>query len=84
MNDFEAIKALVLKDRESNINQHVFIRGNPSRRGELAPRQFLEIASLSEEPTEYEKGSGRLEMAQDIVDPTNPLTARNIVNRIWM
>ncbi|MAS93589.1 MAG: hypothetical protein CMO55_10390 [Verrucomicrobiales bacterium] len=80
----EADKALVLKDRESNINQHVFIRGNPSRRGELAPRQFLEIASLSEEPTEYEKGSGRLEMAQDIVDPTNPLTARNIVNRIWM
>lgn len=80
----EPDKAIVLKDRESIANQQVFVRGNPSRRGEVAPRQFLEVASLSHQPAEYKNGSGRLEMAKDIVDPTNPLTARNIVNRVWM
>ncbi|MEX2580340.1 MAG: PSD1 and planctomycete cytochrome C domain-containing protein [Verrucomicrobiales bacterium] len=79
----EPDKALVLQDRESPAAQPVFIRGNPSRRGEVAPRKFLEIASRGE-PKEYETGSGRLEMAKDIVDPANPLTARNIVNRVWM
>ncbi len=77
-------KAIILRDREQPVNQHVFIRGNPGRRGELAPRQFLSLASLDGEPKPFAKGSGRLEMAQEIVRPTNPLTARNIVNRVWM
>lgn len=80
----EPDKAIVLRDREQPINQHVFIRGNPGRRGELAPRQFLSLASFEGEPKLFAKGSGRLEMAQEIVNPTNPLTARNIVNRVWM
>ncbi len=79
----EADKAIILKDRDKPINQHVYIRGNASRRGELAPRQFLSIASEGE-PTEFKNGSGRLEMAKAIVRPGNPLTARNIVNRVWM
>ena len=29
------------------------------------------------------KGSGRLELAQAIADPENPLTARVLVNRVW-
>jgi len=61
-----------------------FIRGNPGRRGVLAPRQFLAIASEGGTSKEFTKGSGRLEMAKEIVRPGNPLTARNIVNRVWM
>lgn len=80
----EPDKAIILRDREQPINQHVFIRGNPGRRGELAPRQFLSLASPGDGPKVFEKGSGRLEMAKEIVRPTNPLTARNIVNRVWM
>ena len=76
-------KALILRDRETAIEQRVFIRGNASRRGDVAPRQFLSILSESE-PAEFLSGSGRLEMAKEIVRPTNPLTARNIVNRVWM
>jgi len=79
----EPDKAIILRDRVQPINQHVFIRGNPGRHGELAPRQFPAIATVGE-PKVFEKGSGRLEMAQMIVDPTNPLTARNLVNRVWM
>ncbi len=32
----------------------------------------------------YHKGSGRLELAEDITSPTNPIFARVAVNRIWM
>jgi Protein of unknown function (DUF1553) len=33
--------------------------------------------------TPFRKGSGRLELAQAIADPKNPLTARVLVNRVW-
>ncbi len=32
----------------------------------------------------FQDGAGRLELAERIVDPDNPLTARVIVNRVWM
>jgi hypothetical protein len=32
----------------------------------------------------FEQGSGRLELAQRISSPQNPLTARVMVNRVWM
>lgn len=76
-------KALIVKDREAPAKMKVFIRGNPGRRGEDAPAQFLSLASAGE-PVAFTKGSGRLELAQAIVSPTNPLTTRNIVNRVWM
>ena len=34
-------------------------------------------------PQAFEKGSGRLELAEAIANPRNPLTARVMVNRIW-
>lgn len=80
----EPDKALILEDRDKPINQHVFIRGNPGRRGDVAPRKFLSIVAGEDDLPEFEKGSGRLELAQAIADPENPLTARVIVNRIWM
>ncbi|MCG8653398.1 MAG: PSD1 and planctomycete cytochrome C domain-containing protein [Pirellulales bacterium] len=63
-------------------NDHVLIRGNSSKPGELAPRRFLSVIA-GEEAMSIATGSGRLELARQINDPGNPLTARVIVNRIW-
>lgn len=63
-------------------DQPVFTRGDVARPGEVAPRKFLEVLSASRDPF-VTAGSGRLELADRIVSPSNPLTARVIVNRVW-
>jgi len=74
--------AVILTDRNPPIEPHVFRRGNPVNLGEEIPRQFVEVlAGPDRRP--FASGSGRLELAQAIIDPKNPLTARVIVNRIW-
>ncbi|MCP4511917.1 MAG: DUF1549 domain-containing protein [Fuerstiella sp.] len=61
---------------------NVFIRGNPNRLGKVVPRRFLQVLSPSD-PPRFTDGSGRLELAESIVGPAAPLTARVIVNRMW-
>src|SRR5207248_8618845 len=60
----------------------VFERGQPGRPGEPVPRQFVRIANPGRTP--FARGSGRLELAREIVAKSNPLTARVFVNRVWM
>lgn len=60
----------------------VRIRGVENNHGSRVPRGFLQVASW--EPASIPEGhSGRLELADWIVDPRNPLTARVVSNRIW-
>jgi hypothetical protein len=61
---------------------NVFIRGNVSRKGPLAPRGFIKVLSRDGQPA-IKEGSGRKEIAEDIADWKNPLVARVIVNRVW-
>ena len=72
--------ATVLVDRPLPSTPRVFTRGNPLTKGDAVPRQFL---SLFGNQPPFTQGSGRLELAQAIIDPRNPLTARVMVNRIW-
>lgn len=60
----------------------IFVRGNSGRRGDVAPRRFPHVLSAAS-AERFTNGSGREELANAIVDPANPLTARVIVNRIW-
>jgi hypothetical protein len=62
---------------------HLFIRGNPNRLGEVVPRRFLEVLSDGK-PQPFRNGSGRLELARAITEQAAPLTARVMVNRIWL
>jgi hypothetical protein len=78
-----APRAMVLCDAEEPCEPRVFLRGNPAQPGETVPRQFLRIlAGASRRP--FAHGSGRLDLAQAITAPENPLTSRVIANRVWM
>ncbi len=79
---FDAPYALTLEDCEQPAHPYIFLRGNPQNLGAEVPRQFLTLLSGdSRQP--FQQGSGRYELAQAIIDPANPLTARVIVNRVW-
>ena len=71
----------VVKDGEAQ-DLPIYNRGDVQDKGEVVPRAFLKILS-GEDSKIFTKGSGRLELAEAISDPQNPLTARVAVNRIW-
>jgi len=63
-------------------NVHIHKRGDPTNLGPEAPRRFLQILGGQPLPADC-KGSGRLQLAEWLSSPKNPLTARVMVNRIW-
>jgi hypothetical protein len=79
----EPPRAMTLVDQPTPHEPHIFLRGKPGQAGEVVPRQFLRVLAGPERKP-FEHGSGRLDMAQAIVAGDNPLTARVMVNRVWM
>jgi hypothetical protein len=76
-------RAMALADLDKPRDSAIFLRGNPNSRGAVVPRQFLEILA-GPSPKPFKDGSGRLELARAIASKDNPLTARVMVNRIWL
>ncbi len=65
------------------INSPVFNRGRHQDLLETPiPRRFLSALPLGDVPFKS-KGSGRLELANAMLNKENPLTSRVMVNRIW-
>ena len=74
--------AMAVQDSEAARDSYVFKRGDKNNKGDIVPRQFLEILTVGERRP-YVDGSGRYEFAQSIISKDNPITARVAVNRIW-
>ena len=70
-----------LTDMEAGRDAPIFRFGDPTELGDVVPRGFLSL--LDHMKWERPAGSGRLEVAELIASPRNPLTARVLVNRIW-
>ncbi len=73
-------RAMVMVDKEKPADGRVMIRGNPGRLGDPAPRAYLTMMGGQK----FTSGSGRLELAKLIASRDNPLTARVLVNRVWL
>jgi mono/diheme cytochrome c family protein len=81
------VRAMVLEDLPNPVDSPIYPRGNAPRNGDEAkiiPRRFLEVLSEDGSPEPFTEGSGRYEMAKAIASKSNPLTARVMVNRVWM
>lgn len=63
-------------------NEHIEHLGDKKNLGDEVPRHFLQVLGNWQLPSTT-TGSGRLEMANWIASPDNPVTARVMVNRIW-
>jgi hypothetical protein len=64
------------------LNAKIQLRGEPEKTGDEVPRRFLQILGGDVVSPEG-AGSGRLDLANWLTRPSNPLTARVFVNRVW-
>jgi len=58
------------------------VRGSVSNLGAAVPRGFVAVVPATAPPIPGGE-SGRLELAQWLIAPDNPLTARVLANRVW-
>jgi mono/diheme cytochrome c family protein len=69
-----------MSDKPQAVNIALNLRGNPHALGEEVPRAFVTVLGAPDRKP-YTHGSGRLQLADDIV--ASPIAARVIVNRVW-
>jgi hypothetical protein len=81
------VRAMVVEDKPKPVDSPLFVRGiapKPNETVKIVPRRFIDVLNTTN-LTEFSKeSSGRLELAEAIASEKNPLTARVIVNRVWM
>jgi hypothetical protein len=78
----EVPMACAVKEGQT-MDQKVFVRGDYHNLGDPVERTVPAILRLSAPAPEVKTKSGRLELADWIVDPRNPLPSRVMANRIW-
>lgn len=77
----QPVRVLAMTDG-SGEDDRVHIRGSHQNVGEVVPRRMLLAISGEQQPV-IEDGSGRLELAKRVTDPSNPFVSRVLVNRLW-
>lgn len=90
-NEYRSVEAAIafprsvnsMDERELAIKGiHLDIRGNPDSLGEIVMPDSLQMFA-GRNQVASSSGSGRMELAQSLVDPEHPLTSRVYVNRVW-
>ncbi|MCA9083444.1 MAG: DUF1553 domain-containing protein [Planctomycetaceae bacterium] len=76
-------QAFAVADHQEIGDCPVCVRGEHRNTGAIVPRGFLQVASWNSTAEFTDAQSGRVQLANWIADPQNPLTGRVIVNRIW-
>jgi len=78
-------EVMSVADDEAPEDSPIHIRGSTRNLGSTVPRGFLQVAMRPEAKTAAipAEDSGRLQFAQWVTSPQNPLTARVMANRIW-
>jgi hypothetical protein len=75
--------AMGVRDARVVADTALRIRGIAENLGPIVPRGFLSVVQFPGQPAVNVRQSGRLELAQWLSSPRNPLTSRVIVNRVW-
>ena len=77
-------QAMGVSDLPAPKDTQLRIRGDVKSKGKVVPRGFLTVTKSDSDPKMPADSSGRLQLAQWIASPENPLTARVYVNRVWL
>jgi cytochrome c553 len=72
-----------VRDARAIGDTEVRVRGLAEQLGPTAPRGFLSAFEVPDAPKVNSTSSGRLELADWMIHPNNPLTTRVFVNRAW-
>ncbi|MCA1600817.1 MAG: DUF1549 and DUF1553 domain-containing protein, partial [Acidobacteria bacterium] len=75
--------AMAVSEAKRPDDCHVLIGGEIDRRGAKIPRGMVSAVRVAQPIKIAPAQSGRLEVARWLTDPSNSLTARVAVNRIW-
>ncbi len=75
--------AIGVREGKQIADTEIRIRGEAEKLGPVAPRGFLSVVAFPDQPHVGQAQSGRLELAQWLTHPANPLTPRVMANRIW-
>ena len=75
--------AIGVTDSETIEDCKLNLRGDPRKLAGRVERGFLQVASLDAPASIPDSTSGRMELANWLVDGRHPLTARVMVNRVW-
>ncbi len=75
--------AMGARERDEAVDSPLYVRGELDQPGEVVPRGLVRVL-CDDSSASIPSGSGRRELADWLASPSNPLTARVIVNRVWL